>query len=276
MRTIGIDVSHWEGLIDWQSVSRAVGFAYFKCTDGWSYVDPTFEANKAGCDQTGLAHAPYHFYQPTTDPASQAKHFISTAGKTFKKYVVDVEETEGVDASLPASLLSFLLACQQLTGVKPAIYTSPGFWNEFIKPKPAWAKNYELIVAHYTSDHHPTIPIGWDQWKAWQFSDYYFVPGCTTEVDGDWFNGDLAACRQWFGNYKQVEPAMFSFKARSLFDALHVRLTPSTLAREVDHLNAGEEVEIEQLGGSDVWVKHTQGWSCVEKNGYRYMEVIKS
>jgi hypothetical protein len=132
-----------------------------------------------------------------------------------------------------------------------------------------------LIVAHYTAAHRPTLPAGWDAWIIWQFSDYYFVPGCSSEVDGDWFNGDLLACRQWFGNYREIEPAVYSFKARSYFDNLHVRVQPSLLAREVDHLAKGDAVIVEDLGGRDVWVRHSQGWTCVEKDGYRYMEVVR-
>jgi GH25 family lysozyme M1 (1,4-beta-N-acetylmuramidase) len=275
MRTIGIDVSHWEGQIDWQTASQVIGFAYYKCTDGLSFVDDTFEANRAACDQVGLAHAPYHYFQPGLDPLAQADHFIQTAGKGFKKYIVDVEEDANADNNLSGDLLTYLLRVFMLTGIRPVIYTSPGFWNEHLRPAPAWTKNYELIVAHYTAAHLPTVPVGWNNWSIWQFSDYYFVPGCSCEVDGDWFNGDLAACRQWFGNYRQVEPATYSFRARSLFNQLHVRLEPSTLAKETDHLAKGDEVIVEDLGGQDVWVRHSQGWTCVEKGGYRYMEIIK-
>jgi GH25 family lysozyme M1 (1,4-beta-N-acetylmuramidase) len=282
MRTLGIDVSHWEGHLDWPTVSQVVGFAYFKCTDGTYYVDPTFEANKLGCELAGLPHAPYHYFSPSEDPIAQANHFIDVAGRAFKRYIVDVEEDEGADDHLPANLLSFLLYCQQLTGIKPAIYTSAGYWNEFINPKPlqggticAWARNYDLIVAHYTAAHQPTLPIGWDRWVAWQFSDYFFVPGSSSEVDADWFNGTLQECRQYFGNYHLVQPVPVGLQARSLFDQLHVRAEPSIIAKEIEHLSKGDVIAIDNLGGQDVWIRHSRGWTCVEKNGYRYMEVIK-
>ena len=275
MRVLGIDVSHWEAGIDWPTASRYLSFAYFKCTDGVSGIDPTFEANSIDCAQLGLPHAPYHYYQPGHDPIIQAEHFIQTAGKTYPRYIVDVEEHEGADDHLAGDLHAFLLKCTQLTGTKPAIYTSAGYWYDFVKPRPTWAHEYELIVAHYTAEHTPTLPVGWDTWKAWQFSDFFFVPGCICEVDADWFNGNLYECRQWFGNYRPVDPPTYSFKARSLFNQLHVRIAPSQLSREVDHLSKGEAVEIDQLGGQDVWVKHSRGWTCVEKAGYRYMEVEK-
>jgi lysozyme len=275
MRTLGIDVSHWEGPIDWQQASRSIGFAYFKCTDGMVWVDPEYDHNRIGSYQAGLARAPYHYFQPGEDPTAQAVHFIHVAGKNCPRYIVDVEEDADADENLPGNLLAFLLRCEQLTGIKPAIYTSSGYWKEFSKPVPGWTKSYELLVAHYTADHVPTLPIGWEQWRIWQFSEYFFCPGCSTEVDGDWFNGTLEQCRQWFGNYRQIEPPLISLRARSLFDQLHVRVDPGIACKEVDHLAKGQEVVIDQLGGQDVWIKHSEGWSCVEKDGYRYMEIIK-
>ena len=79
MRTFGVDVSHWEGQIDWQSAAPAIGFAYYKCTDGTRYVDDQFQDNRKGCDEAGLPHAPYHYFQPSLDPLAQAEHFIAHA-----------------------------------------------------------------------------------------------------------------------------------------------------------------------------------------------------
>ena len=43
MRTHGVDVSHWEGAIDWAEAARWVPFAYFKCTDGVGLFDNTYQ-----------------------------------------------------------------------------------------------------------------------------------------------------------------------------------------------------------------------------------------
>jgi len=275
MRTQGVDVSHWEGLIDWQEAARWVPFVYYKCTDGLNMFDPTFKLNQAGCQAHGIPHAPYHYFQPSLDPTAQANWFISNAGKLYKRYVLDVEEDPILGEIVP-QLQAFLLRCEQLTGIKPAIYTSPGFWNTYVKPKPAWARSYDLLVAHYTADHLPIIPIGWDHWAIWQYTDDFYFPGCSSAADGDWFNGTLSQTRQWFGNYKQVDPPYISHtKLRSQFDQLHVRKNPSKTSKEVAHLSKGETVELEDLGGKDVWVKHERGWTCIEKDGYRYMEVVK-
>ncbi len=68
MFTFGVDVSHWEGKIDWYTAQHWVPFVYFKCTDGVRFVDIRFEANHQACLDFGIPHAPYHYYQPDLDP----------------------------------------------------------------------------------------------------------------------------------------------------------------------------------------------------------------
>jgi GH25 family lysozyme M1 (1,4-beta-N-acetylmuramidase) len=271
MKTLGVDVSHWEDRIDWAVAVQFIPFAYYKCTDGATFVDPSFAFNKKGCNENGIPHAPYHYYQPGVYPEQQAAHFVDVAGAGYHRYIVDVEE----EANNSADLYTFLLKVEQLTGIKPAIYTSPDKWNTQVKPFPAWSNKYELIIANYNLSPAPILPIGWSTYVIWQFSKYFWFPGCLEIGDGNWFNGTLSQCREWFGNYHAVEAPLSGTRLRSQFDQLHVRLTPSIKAKEVDHLNKNDIIELEDLSGSDVWVKHARGWTCIERNGYRYMEVIK-
>lgn len=276
MRTFGIDVSHWEGTIRWQEAAPTISFAYFKCTEGTRFVDGQFARNQRGCTEAGIPHAPYHYFQPSLDPVSQADHFIATAGKRFSRYIVDVEAPER-DVNITRKLRSFLDRVQVLTGTRPAIYTSLGHWNEFIKPRPDWAGEYDLIIAQYTAARVPVLPSGWSKWVIWQFSDYWNFPGCDEIADGNWFNGHLEQCRAWFGNYHPPAttqpPAENGLTLRSLFDNLHIRQSPNMQARITGKLTKGETVKADQLSGFDVWIKHARGWSAVERGGYRYMEV---
>jgi lysozyme len=282
MRTLGVDVSHWEGNIDWKAAAPTIGFAYFKCTDGVRMVDDQFDNNQRGCQAAGLAHAPYHYFQPALDPIAQAEHFIKIAGKGYPRYIVDVEAPEPQE-NITQKLHAFLQRVEQLTSIKPAIYTSAGYWNDFIHPKPDWAMQYDLIVAHYTTAHQPMLPNGWTSWRIWQFSDNWNFTGCIEQANSDWFNGSLQECKVWFGNgtepetptTEQGEFKLPSLIFRSLFDELHIRQSPNMQARVTGKLEKGELVEVEELGGFDVWVRHVQGWTAVERGGYRYMEVVK-
>jgi len=277
-RTLGIDVSGWELSIDWDTAAQWIPFAYYKCTEGSVGVDASFAANKIGCDHAGMPHAPYHFYHPEMDAEQQAAHFVNTAGEGYKVFIVDVEKAPSTSNQFQDNLRKHLAKITELTqGAKVAIYTSQGFWDSWCRhPFPAWAGNYPLIAANYTVANQPLLPLGWGAWKVWQYSKNFWFPGCLETADANWFNGDLQACRAWFGNYRPVEPPVYNkTRVRSLFADLHIRSKPLIYAPVAGHLARGEIVEVEELGGNDVWIKHARGWTAVERSAYRYMEVIK-
>jgi hypothetical protein len=224
-----------------------------------------------------LAHAPYHYFQPELDPSTQAEHFIKTAGKGYQKYIVDVEEPRRVP-QITHNLRALLMRVEQLSTLRPVIYTSAGYWNEFMQPCPQWSMDYELIVAHYTLAHQPILPRGWADWRIWQFSDNWYFRGCTERADANWFNGSLETCQAWFGNVQEPGTAKQEeegLKLRALFNDLLIRQSPNLKARLVGKLKKGEQVQVEELGGYDVWARHARGWTAVEIEDYRYMEVVK-
>ena len=79
----GIDVSHWQGSIDWTAVaSSGVRFAIAKSTDGREYVDATYLTNKAGAEANGIVFGAYHFARPDAsadDAIAEADHFVANA-----------------------------------------------------------------------------------------------------------------------------------------------------------------------------------------------------
>lgn len=275
MRVLGGDFSHWSDEIDWNKATPALGFAYFKATDGLYYIDHLFGDNQDGCRDTGLPHCGYHWFQETLDPCGQAEHFIETVGLGYKQYVVDVEPKV---ITHPDKLEKLLDCCETLTGVKPAIYTSANFWNNFIKPNPSWANQYDLIIAHYTSARNPTLPNGWASWRIWQFSDYFYFPGCVSVNDANWFNGTLEECRAWFGNYHPLEqdcpPCSGMMEMRVIADKLYIRSGPGTSYGIVGSLLKGDIIEVDDVGGYNAWVKHSKGWSAKSTSGLTYLEKV--
>ena len=83
--TEGIDVSHWQGAIDWTMVAASgKRFAYIKASESTDFVDPAFLQNRAGARAAGLYVGAYHFAQPSAtagDAVAEADHFIDTAGR---------------------------------------------------------------------------------------------------------------------------------------------------------------------------------------------------
>ncbi len=189
----GIDVSHYQGSIDWGKVrASGVDFAFAKAAQGTGTSDSKFAANWVGMKAAGVLRGAYDFYNVGADPAAQAKTFL---GK-FKLEpgdlppMVDIE-TESVgaetNANLIADLHAYCDAIKKACGVAPFIYTGPGFWNAHLdggfSDCPLWVAEYGVSK--------PKPVTGWKYWTIWQYSQSGSVPGISGAVDLDYFNGGL-------------------------------------------------------------------------------------
>lgn len=166
---IGIDVSHWQGLVDWPKAKAAgAEFAYIKATDGMYGVDDKLAENLQACI---LPHGCYHFFRPELDAAKQADLFIANVPKQTLPPAVDVE-INSASVSMNTfrnALQSFLASLEAHYGEIPVIYTRKYFWEPNLG-KTGWASRYPLWVAHYTTAADPLMPSDWTKWTIWQYS----------------------------------------------------------------------------------------------------------
>lgn len=187
----GIDVSHFQGVVDWQQVAQAgMSFAFAKATEGITYTDPQFAVNWAGIQAAGLLRGAYHFFEANDDATAQAQHFLSMVQLAAGDLppVLDVETTAGVSNSqIWSGVSTWLQLVEQETGRQPILYTAPGFWSSH-QPDLALTR-YPLWLADYAAQ--PTLPTGWTSWLFWQHSQTGSVAGVTGAVDLDLFNGTL-------------------------------------------------------------------------------------
>jgi len=188
----GVDVSHYQGRVDWGAVEEAgVGFAFLKATEGASYTDPTFRRHWAALGETRILRGAYHRFKPTRDAAAQAAHFLAVVPVREGDLppVLDVEATDGVsDARLIRSVRTWLDIVERRTGVRPIVYTKPGFRRAHLGTA---LDDYPLWIAEYgvESPSHA-------RWTFWQHSERGRVPGIEKIVDLDRFNGTHADLRQ--------------------------------------------------------------------------------
>src|SRR5207302_3255280 len=107
----GVDVSHYQGLINWTQVAaKSYRFTFAKATEGTTLVDATYPVNRAGSEGMGLRFGAYHFGRPSgTGPATvvasaiaQADHFISVAQPEPGELppVLDLETSGGLSQTL--------------------------------------------------------------------------------------------------------------------------------------------------------------------------------
>src|SRR5262249_39778838 len=133
----GIDVSHWQGTINWDTVrSAGIRFAFTKATEGTTFVDASLARNLSEMRRLGIVRGVYHFGHPTVSPTTQAQHFVTTVrnanGGTASGCLQLCLDLEVTDSRTPAQVWSwtqgFIAEVQRLTGRPGIIYTSPSFW----------------------------------------------------------------------------------------------------------------------------------------------------
>jgi GH25 family lysozyme M1 (1,4-beta-N-acetylmuramidase) len=192
----GIDISHWQGHVDWGKVrSDNVTFAFMKATEGTYYADPTLHSNWDGAEKVGIYRAAYHFARPSRVKGSaeaQARYFVSQAGRFANKGdlppVLDLEVTGGLaPRALRPWVATWLATVQRLTGRTPILYFSPYFWIDHMGNSTAFTR-YPLWIAHYTTKA-PLVPGGWKAWTFWQRTSSGHVDGISGLVDMNRFNG---------------------------------------------------------------------------------------
>ena len=199
----GIDVSHYQGSINWTSVRGAgIEFAYIKATEGTSYKDPNFNTYYPAAYYAGVIRGAYHFARPNiSSGATQANYFVSNGGGWSRDNLtlpgaVDMEwnpYSGGSCYGLSTTgmrnwIADFANTYKSRTGRDVVIYTSASWWNSCTGSWTGRGTLNPLWDAHYTTGS-PAIPAGWPTYTIWQYTSSGRVNGISGNVDRDVFNG---------------------------------------------------------------------------------------
>lgn len=196
-RVQGIDVSHYQPTVDWDSVRTSSSFVFIKATDGTSGVDSHFPSHWSGAKKAGLPRGAYHFFHPKYDVDKQVanftQHLKSDPGELPP--VVDVEEFKNEYQAFTCEQLAgmvqrFSQGVEKALGRKPMIYTNHQTWQMSFCDHP-YFNDHPLWLAQYTShpSQQPKLPPGWKSWHFWQYSESGKVGGIPGDVDQSYFNG---------------------------------------------------------------------------------------
>jgi lysozyme len=192
----GIDVSHWQGVINWDAVRNAgIRWCYCKATEGTGFVDSRCARNLSEMRRVGIVRGTYHFGHPNTSAVNQARHFVTTSrnanGGTLSgllQLCLDIEHTDGLGpAAVWSWVQAFIAEIKRLTPRPGTIYTSPSFWINQVG-NPTSNLNCPLWIAHWGVSS-PTVPRAWAgvSWAFWQYTSTGSVPGISGNVDRDRF-----------------------------------------------------------------------------------------
>ena len=189
----GIDVSHWQGVIDWAKVKSAgKTFAIAKATEGIGFKDDRYNANKSGAMSQGIKFGAYHFAQPANNPVTEADWFVNNSGHQRGMLIptLDLERTGSLGpTALTTWVKAWLGRVYERLGVRPMIYVSPSFWRNNMNDTRWFADNgYAVLWTAHWGTTSPSVPgsnWGGRSWTFWQYTSDGTVPGISGRVDLD-------------------------------------------------------------------------------------------
>lgn len=191
---MGVDVSRWQGNINYDAFPLEFAFIKASGGDGGLYQDPMYTRNAAGWK---TPYGTYHFaslgaYDPNVEADFYCNVILNSPWASLPASrklppVLDWEPTRAVPNS-GNWVLSFLKRVEARTGIRPMIYTGAYVALDRVQE----LTNYDLWLAAYTQSPPSCAPWG-NNWSVWQYSSSGQVAGINGGVDSNagtvqWFN----------------------------------------------------------------------------------------
>lgn len=196
----GIDISHYQGEIDWEQLKNAmiegcpVRFVIIKSTEGASRLDDHFRENFNQVRDYGFIRGVYHFWSNKSSAREQAYYFLDKVHLTEGDLppVLDIEH-KPADKSVDGfqrDVLTWLHIVEDKYHAKPIIYTYYKFKEKYLSA-PVF-DDYPYWIAHYYVDKVQYQ----GKWKFWQHTDAGKLPGIKGYVDFNIYNGSFYDLRK--------------------------------------------------------------------------------
>ena len=196
---LGIDVSKWNGDINWKEVKKAgIQFAIIRAGYGKNTVDQQFERNIEGCIKNDIYVGVYWFsYAYTDDMAAKEAAFCNKVIEPYKEHIklgvwFDFEYDSTAYATRHGVHItkdkctditySFCKAIEKY-GYKVGIYTNIDYANNYYTKQ--ILEEYYVWIADWEAE------CRYDgKYLIWQYTDGGIVKGINGKVDMDWYYGD--------------------------------------------------------------------------------------
>ncbi len=189
----GIDVSEWQGEIDWEEVKNSgIQIAYIRSSEGNNYVDPDAIRNYNGAKENGIKVGFYHYLTATNEEEAieQAEFFVSTIKglDVDCRLAMDFESFGGLSIAEINNISEiFLEEVERLSGKEVIIYSDAYnarriFSEDLAERYPIWVADY------YVSEPEDG---NWSTWDGFQYTDEGIISGIDDYVDRDYFTSGV-------------------------------------------------------------------------------------
>ena len=209
----GIDVSRYNGEIDWKTVAEAgIKFCWVKCSEGTTHKNRRRQENLDGARAWGIPVGGYHFARPDTyqslkleDAKNEAHNFLQCYGTPQPDDLVPMVDLESGllknDHNYNLDWINeWCYTVEQELGLKPrkiVMYTArwattsrilkadAGVLKQLAEHPRWWAEYHDAEVTEPSKIMKP-----WKNWDIWQWTGYGSVPGITGRVDENWMKAE--------------------------------------------------------------------------------------
>lgn len=197
----GIDVSQYQGTINWAAVPHPIAIIKMTGGDAGLYTDSKANANYYGAKAAGKAIGMYHF-AGGQNAQNEADFFIAACSPLEQNDVM-VLDWEIQHPDPVGWCTAFVNRVHDRTGVWPLIYFNGSTWNAH-----DWTpvtKNCGVWVAWYGMDPEGNLPVGGKIYVMHQYTSGGSVPGIAGRVDMDAWFGTLDQFKKY--GYQAPTPA---------------------------------------------------------------------
>ncbi len=182
----GIDVSHHQGVIDWDRVAKHIDFAILRCgygSDLTSQDDRQWKANVEACTRLKIPFGVYIYSHATNEEEARSEaHHVLRLLKGYKPSMpvyLDLEDEDISENCTPTQILAnATVFCDMIraAGYTPGIYANTYWWSTYLS-SPQYDK-WDRWVARYNSTLDFNRP-----YSMWQYTSEGSVPGIQGNVD---------------------------------------------------------------------------------------------
>jgi lysozyme len=180
----GIDISHYQGNIDWNMLKEEnIQFVYIKATEGSDFIDDKFTENWINALKNNYIVGAYHFYVACSSGLEQADNFIKNVPKDSNSLppVIDLEfknvcNTNKTKSQIISEIGDYIKTISIHYGQEPIIYTTYEFYKEYfggnLKSDRIWIR--DIFCYPKLAEEH---------WVIWQYSNRGRLKGINSYVD---------------------------------------------------------------------------------------------
>lgn len=261
--TNGIDVSQYQGVIDWQEAKKHIDFAILRCGYGQDLPgqdDKQFKRNADECTRLDIPFGVYlySYAKNTADARGEAQHVLRLIKGYKLKYPVYYDlEDEGTTgkqsnqtiAAIAKTFADVLEENNYFVGMYASLY-----WWKTKLTDPIFVR-YTKWIANYASE------LNYDgTYDMWQYSSTGFVPGIEGDVDLNYCYADFPAIIVGLGFNGFGQPTTKQYKIGDTVRFNYVFLTSESETPLKPYRTTGRITRIEAGKRNPYLIGNDQGW----------------